>query len=72
MDIKNKSGVVIFAVPGADLENARLIGADLENASLSDADLENADLSDADLRTANLSGAAGDEIGEKINPWTKD
>ena len=62
MDIKNKSGVVLFAVPGANLsdanlENANLSGADLSDASLSGAKLDGANLENADLRNASLENA---------------
>ena len=67
MEIKNKSGQVIFTTPsadpryanlrGADLRYADLRGANLGGANLGDANLRGADLRGADLRGANLRGA---------------
>jgi hypothetical protein len=72
MDILNKSGKLIYSVPGknlwgadlrgaylrgADLWKANLWGADLRGANLEGADLQEADLQEADLWGADLQGA---------------
>ena len=57
VEIKNKSGKVIFTYDGESLSNADLSNADLRYVDLSNANLIGANLIGADLRYVNLSGA---------------
>lgn len=59
MDIKNKEGEVIHAVPGDTLAGADLSGADLIGANLEGANMRDANLEGAYLIGANLIGAKG-------------
>jgi hypothetical protein len=57
IEIKNKSGIVIYTYEGANLRGANLEGANLEGANLEGANLEGANLRCANLEGADLEGA---------------